>query len=155
MSQSRRKYIYRSRAEWSRLLAEYEAGDTTQRDFCAERGLSYSNFWRRRLPTEALDDGPGWSADRVADAVRVVCRTRRLAGGAGAGQRCRSSPEIAWHVLSRIPGTGVAVRPAHRYAEVVRRPVGTGEEHPPGGSPQWSSVRVHQPEADPHQGAVL
>ena len=60
MSQSRRKYIYRSRAEWSRLLAEYEAGDTTQRDFCVERGLSYSNFcrWRRRLRTEAPDDGP-------------------------------------------------------------------------------------------------
>ena len=51
MSQSRRKYIYRSRAEWSRLLAEYEAGDTTQRDFRAERGLSYSNFcrWRNRV----------------------------------------------------------------------------------------------------------
>ena len=60
MSQSRRKYIYRSRAQWSRLLAEYEAGDTTQRDFCVERGLSYSNFcrWRRRLRTEAPDDNP-------------------------------------------------------------------------------------------------
>ena len=60
MSQSRRKYIYRSCAEWPRLLAEYEAGDTTQRDFCAERGLTYSLFcrWRRRLRTEALDDGP-------------------------------------------------------------------------------------------------
>ena len=44
MSQSGRKYIHRSRTEWSRLLAEYEAGDTTQRDFCAERGLTYSNF---------------------------------------------------------------------------------------------------------------
>ena len=60
MSQSGRKYIYRSRAEWSRLLAEYEAGDTTQRDFCVERGLTYSLFcrWRRRLRTEAPDDGP-------------------------------------------------------------------------------------------------
>ena len=63
MSQSRRKYIYRSRAEWSRLLAEYEAGDTTQRDFCAERGLSYSNFcrWRRRLRKEERQDGNLWS----------------------------------------------------------------------------------------------
>ena len=36
MPQSKRKHIHRSRAEWSRLLAEYEAGDTTQRDFCAD-----------------------------------------------------------------------------------------------------------------------
>ena len=34
--------------EWSRLLAKYEAGDTTQQDFCAEHGLTYSNFCRSR-----------------------------------------------------------------------------------------------------------
>ena len=44
MSQSKQKYIHRSREEWFRLLAKYEAGDTTQQDLYAEHGLTYSNF---------------------------------------------------------------------------------------------------------------
>ena len=41
----------RSREEWERLMAEYEAGDVSQRVFCAERDLAYSSFgyWRKRL----------------------------------------------------------------------------------------------------------
>ncbi len=59
MAQSqRRKRIHRSRTEWSRLLSEFEASDTTQWSFCAERGLTLSNFcrWRKRLRTETPDD---------------------------------------------------------------------------------------------------
>ena len=39
------------REEWERLMAEYEAGDVSQRVFCAQRGLAYSSFgyWRKRL----------------------------------------------------------------------------------------------------------
>ena len=30
----------RSREEWERLMAEYEAGDVSQRVFCAQHGLA-------------------------------------------------------------------------------------------------------------------
>ena len=41
----------RSREEWERLMAEYDAGDVSQRVFCAQHGLAYSSFgyWRKRL----------------------------------------------------------------------------------------------------------
>lgn len=41
----------RSREHWAELMTTYEAGDWTQRAFCAEHGVAYSTFcyWRRRL----------------------------------------------------------------------------------------------------------
>lgn len=41
----------RSREEWERLMGEYEAGEVSQRVFCAQRGLAYSSFgyWRKQL----------------------------------------------------------------------------------------------------------
>jgi hypothetical protein len=41
----------RSHEEWERLMAEYEAGEVSQRVFCARRGLPYSSFcyWRKQL----------------------------------------------------------------------------------------------------------
>jgi hypothetical protein len=61
----------RSREEWERLMAEYEAGDVSQRVFCAQRGLAYSSFgyWRKHLrgalaaegrPMPALVELPAW-----------------------------------------------------------------------------------------------
>jgi transposase-like protein len=61
----------RSREEWERLMAEYEAGEVSQRAFCAEHGLAYSSFgyWRKRLrgavaagdrPMPALVELPAW-----------------------------------------------------------------------------------------------
>jgi hypothetical protein len=61
----------RSREEWERLMAEYEAGEVSQRVFCAQRGLAYSSFgyWRKQLrcalaaegrPMPALVELPGW-----------------------------------------------------------------------------------------------
>ena len=47
------------RAEWEQLMAGYEAGSLTQREFCAQHGLVYSSFcyWRKQLRiTEAVDD---------------------------------------------------------------------------------------------------
>lgn len=51
----------RSRDEWKRLMAAYEASDLTQRAFCAEQGLAYSTFcyWRRRLRQEESTDREG------------------------------------------------------------------------------------------------
>ena len=77
-----------SRAEWSHLLAEYEAGDTTQRDFCAERGLSYSNFCRWRLRKEERQDGNLCSTIQEAPlssvlGIRVRPLTRAAPSDAG------------------------------------------------------------------------
>ena len=43
----------RSREEWERLMASYEANDITQRAFCVQHGLAYSSFcyWRKQLRT--------------------------------------------------------------------------------------------------------
>ena len=73
MPQSKRKRIHRSRAEWSRLLTEYETGDKTQRDFCANRGLTHSNFcrWRNRIRTEVPDDA-GAEAEPVSVSINPV-----------------------------------------------------------------------------------
>ncbi len=41
----------RAAAEWSQVMADYEASELTQRRFCDERGVAYSSFcnWRKRL----------------------------------------------------------------------------------------------------------
>lgn len=53
--------VRRGREAWAELIAAYEAGDCTQRAFCAEYGLAYSTFgyWRRRLRREEAAEGPG------------------------------------------------------------------------------------------------
>lgn len=51
MSKTGNRNNRRSREEWERLMGEYEAGEVSQRVFCAQRGLAYSSFgyWRKRL----------------------------------------------------------------------------------------------------------
>jgi len=51
MSKTTSRNNRRSREEWERLMIEYEAGEVSQRVFCAQRGLAYSSFgyWRKRL----------------------------------------------------------------------------------------------------------
>jgi len=51
MSKTTSRDKRRSRAEWKRLVAEYEAGEVSQRAFCAQHGLAYSSFgyWRKQL----------------------------------------------------------------------------------------------------------
>jgi hypothetical protein len=51
MSKTESRNNRHSREEWERLMAEYDAGDVSQRVFCAQRGLAYSSFgyWRKRL----------------------------------------------------------------------------------------------------------
>lgn len=40
-----------SRSEWEQLIATYEQGNLTQREFCAQKGMAYSTFcyWRKQL----------------------------------------------------------------------------------------------------------
>jgi len=48
----------KSREEWAELMAAYEAGDLTQREFCKRHGVAYSAFgyWRKQLrsPSDLL-----------------------------------------------------------------------------------------------------
>lgn len=48
----------RSRTEWEHLMASYEAGSQTQREFCSEHGIAYSSFcyWRKRLHRAATNE---------------------------------------------------------------------------------------------------
>jgi len=41
----------RDRSAWEQLMAQYEAGDLSQRHFCEQHGLAYSTFgyWRKQL----------------------------------------------------------------------------------------------------------
>src|SRR5512138_1250130 len=43
------------RTRWTKLVADYEASDLTQREFASERGISFSNLrnWIYRLRKEA------------------------------------------------------------------------------------------------------
>ncbi len=43
------------RERWTKLVADFEASDLTQREFASERGISFSNLrnWIYRLRTEA------------------------------------------------------------------------------------------------------
>lgn len=46
----------KSRAEWVELMAAYEAGNQSQRDFCKQHEVAYSTFgyWRKRLRQAVL-----------------------------------------------------------------------------------------------------
>jgi hypothetical protein len=50
------------RARWTKLVADFEASDLTQREFASERGISFSNLrnWIYRLRKESrpLLEGP-------------------------------------------------------------------------------------------------
>lgn len=45
------KRIFRSSAQWRKILAEYENSHLTQTAFCQEKGIALSNFsrWRKKL----------------------------------------------------------------------------------------------------------
>lgn len=75
----------RSRADWERLAAAYEAGDQTRDAFCAEHGISASSlsYWRGKLREEPgfIELAPvakisGWEIE-LGLGEGVVLRLRR------------------------------------------------------------------------------
>lgn len=48
----------RSRGQWEELIARYEAGNASQREFCAQHGVAYSSFcyWRKRLRASSASE---------------------------------------------------------------------------------------------------
>jgi len=51
MSNTASSNTRRDRSAWEQLMAQYEAGDLSQRIFCEQHGLAYSTFgyWRKQL----------------------------------------------------------------------------------------------------------
>ena len=106
------------RGRWTKLVADFESSDLTQREFASERGVSFSNLrnWIYRLRKESrplvAEAGEGvWSSPRASAApegsrllpVRVVASAREGADGGGAAAaatscsswRCRRAPASA------------------------------------------------------------
>lgn len=56
MSDVSEKAGRRSRAQWVELMAMYEAGGLSQREFCEQHEVAYSTFgyWRKRLRSPSL-----------------------------------------------------------------------------------------------------
>lgn len=46
----------KSRAQWIELMAAYEGGDLSQREFCEQHAVAYSTFgyWRKQLRSPVL-----------------------------------------------------------------------------------------------------
>jgi hypothetical protein len=61
------------RERWTKLVADFEASDLTQREFASERGISFSNLrnWIYRLRKESrplVETGPASSGQALARA---------------------------------------------------------------------------------------
>ncbi len=54
----RKRRQRRSRTEWSELVAQQQASNLTQHEFCIQHGLSRKTFgnWKRRLDREAASN---------------------------------------------------------------------------------------------------
>ena len=81
MSNTANSNTRRSRSAWEQLIAQYEAGDLSQRIFCEQHGLAYSTFgyWRKQLrrpvhnenqpaslielPMLSTDESRGWRVE--------------------------------------------------------------------------------------------
>jgi hypothetical protein len=81
MSNTANSNTRRSRSAWEQLMAQYEAGDLSQRIFCEQHGLAYSTFgyWRKQLrrpvhnenqpaslielPMLSTDESQGWRVE--------------------------------------------------------------------------------------------
>ena len=74
MSNTANSNTRRSRSAWEQLMAQYEAGDLSQRIFCEQHELAYSAFgyWRKQLrqpaslielPMLPTDESRGWRVE--------------------------------------------------------------------------------------------
>ena len=74
MSNTANSNTRRSRSAWEQLMAQYEAGDLSQRIFCEQHELAYSTFgyWRKQLrqpaslielPMLSIDESQCWRVE--------------------------------------------------------------------------------------------
>ena len=108
---------------WKKLVADFEAGDLTQREFASERGVSFSNLrnWIYRLPKEA----------------------RPLVEGAPVSSR-QAPKRVAGRRVSRlVPVRVLASAPKARLLEAASAhlelalPSGVAVRFPPGTDPSY------------------
>jgi transposase-like protein len=70
------------RARWTRLVADFEASDLTQREFASERGISFSNLrnWIYRLRKESrpLEQGAPMRSGQAPERVKAGQGSRLL-----------------------------------------------------------------------------
>ena len=66
------------RARWTRLVADFEASELTQREFATERGISFSNLrnWLYRLRKESRPLVPESAKGSGQAPERVKAKTR-------------------------------------------------------------------------------
>jgi transposase-like protein len=97
------------RTRWTKLVADYEASELTQREFATERGISFSNLrnWIYRLrkesrplvpePTKVSGQDPERGAavagSRLLSGPRLSSRHRRRAAVDGSASSHRTPPQ--------------------------------------------------------------
>jgi hypothetical protein len=98
------------RVRWTKLVADFESSELTQREFASERGISFSNLrnWIYRLrkesrplvteaakvPRQAPEQGPARKGSRLLP-VRVVASAAKPRTKAPAAGEARSLLELA------------------------------------------------------------
>ena len=81
----------RSSDEWQRLLTEFEAGDESPAEFCRGRGISSSNFYKRRTAHTAVSSSAFVAARRAApSAASVTVQVNEVV------IRCDTQTPVAW-----------------------------------------------------------
>ena len=95
MSQVPQTKSRRSQDDWNQLMAEYEAGEFTQRQFCEHHQLAYSTFcyWRKRLSAGAV------RTERTATSVPLLELPLLPIPGQS---DWRLEPELGQGVVSRL-----------------------------------------------------
>lgn len=72
----------RSRAQWQRLMLDYEASGQSQQVFCREHGLALSTFARwRQILGAPVAGGPAAEPQRLFTELRVPVSSGAPAGG--------------------------------------------------------------------------
>jgi hypothetical protein len=102
------------RERWTKLVADFEASDLTQREFATERGISYSNLrnWLYRLRKESrplVEAAPGSSSQAPARApAKTSSRLVPVRVVASAAKPRRD--EARWPLLELALPSGAVVR---------------------------------------------
>ena len=143
------------RARWTKLVADFESSDLTQREFATERGISFSNLrnWIYRLrkesrplvaePAKVSGQAPERGAAPEGLASRAGARGSVRAEGAAGGERWSAGDGL---LELALPSGARAVPGGHR-SRVPPSPRGgaVARDHDPAVGPH-----LHRLDADRH-----
>jgi transposase len=110
--------IDQDRARWTKLVADFESSDLTQREFATERGVSFSNLrnWIYRLrkesrplvASEAKEPGQGPARPETNGGSRLV--PVRVVASAPKARRAEAARSAGDGLLELALPSGVCVR---------------------------------------------